>query len=435
MTKKEFRQYMLKGRGCCIQAVRSNPERYRTEVLWACAHEISFDAQCEGSRAWYVYHMIDCYADKTPFLNALISALDHARSTGGWKLQYLGEVLVHFMLDGYPEAETALWRKYDQLYAMLRSKKRQPRRYFAERDDFAALCLDLGERRQAMVRIAQDIGRLYRENGIYSGWHFDWLYVQNGKRILKTLERKAARCENIAAYLRESRRVEEEEYQQRKSREASIRVRSLRLEREGDPAKTREYAEAYLREQDPEKRAEALGLFCRCPYPGDLAPVMEDTRSENAHLRFAAWRVLENTHDPLVREFALAHMDEDTENYFPLLIRNYEQTDAAYITKLVKDIPTDHACTTSWHGLHLDVLNMQDHYGLKPPGELLQHIYETTYCPNCRCLALRQMGKRRLLTAQMLEECLWDSNADVRSFAQRRVRQAARRAEKTMTDS
>ena len=54
---------MLKGRGCCVQAVRRNPERYRSEVLWACRNEISFDAQCEGSRAWYVYQMIDCYED------------------------------------------------------------------------------------------------------------------------------------------------------------------------------------------------------------------------------------------------------------------------------------------------------------------------------------------------------------------------------------
>ena len=51
MTKKEFRQYMLKGRGCCVQAVSADPERWRSEVLWACGHEIAFDAQCEGSRA------------------------------------------------------------------------------------------------------------------------------------------------------------------------------------------------------------------------------------------------------------------------------------------------------------------------------------------------------------------------------------------------
>lgn len=191
MTKKEFRQMLLKGRGCCIQAVREAPERYHSEILWACSHEIAFDTQCEGSRAWYVYTMIECYEDKSPFLNALIGALDKSTSRNLWKMQYFAEVLMHFVLDGSGEAEAALWRKYEALYALLRSKKRQPRRYFSERDDFSALCIDLGQRRDAMVKIAEDIGRLYRENPIYNGWYFDWLYACNGKHILKTLEKKA----------------------------------------------------------------------------------------------------------------------------------------------------------------------------------------------------------------------------------------------------
>lgn len=421
MTKKDFRQYLLKGRGCCIQAVREDPERYRSEVLWACSHEIAFDAQCEGSRAWYVYTMIECYEDKSPFLNALITALDNSTSRNLWKMQYFAEALMHFALDGSGEAEAALWRKYEALYAFLRNKKRQPRRYFAERDDYSSLCIDLGQRREAMVRIAEDIGRLYRENPIYNGWYFDWLYACNGKRILKTLEKKAEKSENIGAYLLESRRVEEEELKNQENRKASARLRSIRLEREGDPEKIQECVDSYLRAEDPEARADALGVFCRCPYPGDLAPVMEDTRSENAHLRFAAWRVLEHIRHPQVREFALAHMAEEPENCFALLLRNYEQKDAAYVTEMVKTVPTDHACTTIWHGLHLDVLNMED-YGLKSPRELLRYIYETTYCPNCREVALRQMGKRHMLTQEMLEECQFDSYDYIRNYAKRCLR-------------
>ena len=48
---------------------------------------------------------------------------------------------------------------------------------------------------------------------------------------------------------------------------------------------------------------------------------------------------------------------------------------------------------------------------------LLWHIYETTYCSCCREYALLQMGKRRLLSAEILEECLLDSNDDIRKYA------------------
>ena len=417
MTKKEFRQYMLKGRGCCIQAVRRDPERYRSEALWACRNEIAFDAQCEGSRAWYVYQMIDCFEDKTPFLHTLIAALDHSRSNYGWKVHYLGEVLVHFMLDGFTEAEEALWRKYEQLYAILRSKKRCPRGYFAELNDFSALCVDLGERREAMVKIAEDIGRLYREYSFYDGWSFDWLYAQNGERILKTLEKKAEKSENIAAYLQESKRVEAEELQNRQNRRPSPIAEGKRL-KQASKEEQLEYMELYLREQEPEERTQALRVFTRCPYPGDISPVVADMESEDPHLRFVARLVLENVQSPQIRQMALDNLDADPDAWFPMVVRNCREEDAAFITTYVKNTPTDRECNTPWHGLHLDVLKMLDH-GKKAPAELLLHIYETTYCSNCRQEALEQMGKRRMLTEEILEECLYDSQEKVRTYARR----------------
>ena len=417
MTKKEFRQSMLKGRGCCVQAVRRDPERYRSEVLWACRNEIAFDAQCEGSRAWYVYQMIDCFEDKTPFLHTLIAALDHSRSNYGWKVHYLGEMLVHFMLDGCTEAEEALWRKYEQLYAILRSKKRCPRGYFAELNDFSALCVDLGERRKAMVKIAEDIGRLYREYSFYDGWSFDWLYAQNGERILKTLEKKAEKSENIAAYLQESKRVEAEELQNREAIRPSPIAEGKRL-KQASREEQLEYMELYLREQEPEERTQALRVFTRCPYPGDISPVVADMESEDPHLRFVARLVLENVQSPQIRQMALDNLDADPDAWFPMVVRNCREEDAAFITTYVKNTPTDRECNTPWHGLHLDVLKMQE-WGLKAPGELLAHIYETSYCPNCRQEALEQMGKRRMLTEEILEECLYDSLDKVRTYARR----------------
>ncbi len=424
MNKRQFRQYMLKGRGCCVQAVRADPERWRSEVLWACGHEIAFDAQCEGSRAWYVYQMIRCYRDKSPFLNQLIAAMDKSRSTGGWKTQYLGEILVHFMLDGSKEAEAALWQHYEALYAMLRKQKRHSRRYFFERDDFAALCQDLGERREAMVKIAEDIGRLYREKTMYDGWCFDWLYATNGKRILKTLEKLGEKNENIAAYLRESRRTEAEDLQQRQNRKPSAAVTGSRL-KQGSREEQLEYMNRYLAEKDLQDRADALRVFVRCPYPGDIGPVAADMYGEDPNLRFVAGLVLENLRSPQVRQLALEKLDSDPETWFPMLVRNYEERDRDFVAEYVKSMKTDHACTTAWHGIQLDVLKMLDH-GLKAPGELLLHIYETTYCSNCRCEALRQLGKRRMLTDRMLEEALYDSQADVRAYAKRLLRSRSR---------
>ena len=417
MTHKTFKDLLIKGRGICVLEVKRDPARYFADLLWACSHELAFDAQCEGSRAWYVYQMICCYPDKSSFLNTLIRNLDNCRSNGGWKLQYLSEILMHFVRDGDREAEAALWRKYDQLYEVLRSKKRLPDRYFAERDDFSMLCVNLGENRNAMVRIAEDIGRLYRENSIYDGWAFDWLYAENGKRYLKTLERKAEKSENIAAYLRESRRTEEEELQEKKNRSPSPVVVGSRLKRAPLEEKLA-YMERYLGEKEPEARAQALRPFTRCPYPGDISPVVEDMGSECTRLRLTAGLVLENIRSDQVRHLALDRLAEDPETWFPMLIRNYEDRDADFVTNFVQSMPMDHSSATYWHAVHLDVLKMADH-GLKVPCQLLMHIYYSTYCSNCRCKALRQMGRRRMLTDEILEECLYDSQEQVRIYAKR----------------
>lgn len=56
-----------------------------------------------------------------------------------------------------------------------------------------------------------------------------------------------------------------------------------------------------------------------------------------------------------------------------------------------------------------------------PPAPIpaLQFIFENTYCSECRADALRQLGRRRKLTPELLEECRYDSNDHIRAYARR----------------
>ena len=94
MTKKAFKEAMLRGLGRCVIAVRKDPEKYRDIVLWACERNIAYDAQSEGTRSWYVYTMANAYADKTPFILAAKEALMKYRPNSGWDLLHLSELLM-----------------------------------------------------------------------------------------------------------------------------------------------------------------------------------------------------------------------------------------------------------------------------------------------------------------------------------------------------
>lgn len=420
MTKKEFKEAMLRGQGRCIQAVRSDPEKYRSIVLWACSHEVAFDPQCEGCRSAFMYEIIGCYEDKTPFLRVLMEELRKTKSNGRWKVLYLAEVLSYFANDGVKDAAKAVWDKYEVLYGALLKKKQRPEGVFPERDDFESLCLVLGSQKIAMVKIAEDIGRLYRTKEFCDGNDFEWLFDSCAKKIMGTLKKQAEKSENIASYLRESEKTEVQWQQPREQNHTQLTgVRLSRwLKNKADGEIVRQYAEAYLLESNPNGRAKALEAFCRCPFPCDPMPIIEDAKSEHPELREAAWQAMENIRHPLVREFALEQLAVNLEDALPVLLVNYQSQDEKLLSEYVKSIKVDFACTTNWHGAQLDVLGMKEH-GLKAPGDLLCYIYETTYCSCCREYALLQMGKRRLLTPEILEECLHDSNYDIRAYAKR----------------
>lgn len=420
MTQKQFKESLLRGQGRCIKAVQSDPDKYYSTVLWACSHEIAFDPQCEGTRAWFVYQLIDCYSDKRPFMEAAVASIRKSKPNVGWKILYLAELLLYFASDGDRVAEQALWSKYEELYITLLTTKRLPKGVFSARDDFAMLCQVLADNKTAMVKIAEDIGNLYLSNEIFDGRDFDWLFATKAKQYMGTLKKCAEKSENIAEFLRAGRTNEElwEKKSEGSTKPQSGRMLSIWLKNKADGETVREYAVAYLAQSDPNNRAKALEAFRFCPYPEHPLPVIEDAQSSCGILRNTAWHVLENMRHPLVREFAIEQLHIDTKNALPVFIANYQPQDEDLLIKLVKAIDVDFECTTTWHGVQLDVLGMKDR-GLKAPASLLCYIYESTFCSCCRERALLQMGKRRLLTNEILDECLLDSNYDIRSYAKR----------------
>ncbi|MBQ9133520.1 MAG: hypothetical protein IJX64_03200 [Clostridia bacterium] len=422
MTKKQFQTALLRGQGRVYAAVTAEPEKYRGILLWACRNEISFDTQCEGTRAWYVYTLIRLYPDPTEFIATAAKHLGQCRSDGSWKIHYYSELLSFFAADGNAAAKAALESKYQQLYAALTGRKRPPRGcFFHQRDDFEQLCITMATDKDAFLRIAADIGRLYRTRPFYSGSDFDLLYDHCGKRYMSALKKAAKTSADIALYLQKQAEYEQTckmRENKRAPAERKGRLLSMWLAAKGDEQTVLEYANAYLAATKPEQRAEALQAFCRCPYPCDPTPLTEDARSDHAQLRRAAWRALQRVRHPTVRQFAFTELQKDADitEVIPLLTKNYQSCDAALLERLVRSLPVERQDPFDWHGAFLDVLAMADD-GLHIPPSLLRHIYETSFCSCCREAALRQMGKCRLLTEDILRECLHDSRDEIRTYA------------------
>lgn len=430
MTKKEFKAAMLRGLGRCVTAVQREPEKYREIVLWACQRNIAYDAQSEGTRSWYVYTMASCYPQRMPFIRAAAEALKKYRPNGGWDLLHLSQFLMFFAQDGSQTARLALEEKYRELLDGMLARKRRPNRVFHELSDLEQLGLVLAVDSKSFLRIAGDFGRLYREKNYLHDGEFAWFFSSKGGQYRRTMETAAQRDKNIACFMQREQAdiaAREECYRQRQtlSPETYTGVRLSRwLAKKADGETVERYALGYREQTRPELRAEALAAFRDCPYPGDPQPVIEDTRSACEELRSAAWRALEQIRHPIVRSFALENAAGGirTPENFALLMTNYVPEDG----QLLEEFLRERIAQKDWDGVHRAGLDIYRAFykdsGIPHPKHLLPLLYEYNPCSFCRESAVRYMAGHRMLTKEILEECLYDSNFDIRGYAAKRLK-------------
>ncbi len=432
MTKKEFKEAMLRGLGRCVRAVQQEPEKYRDIVLWACKRNIGFDTQCEGSRSWYVYTMVKAYPNQDPFIRAAIEALKKYHPNGGWDLTHLGELLMYFATDGHEAARIALEEKYQEILSAIHSLKRRPNRLFCERWDLERLGLMLAIDKDSFLKIAADFGRLYREKKFISDGSFEWFFDTKGGRFKKTMERAAQSNEDIRLYMQKELATIAalDEYRKQRAATAPGEMKGIRLsgwlKNAADPDTVESYALAYRQQTQPEQRAMALKAFVLCPYPDDPTPIIEDTHSPCEDLQDTAWSALENIRHPVVRQFALDNIGQGvrTLENFALLVSNYIPPDGRLLEELLREM----IITKDLHGVHGAGMNIFRAFykgsNIPHPKHLLPLLYEYTPCSCCRRSTLEYMSKHRMLSQEVLEECLFDSDEDIRLFAKRRLRKS-----------
>lgn len=431
MTKQEFKRAMLRGHGRCIQAVRKAPEKYRNIVLWACKRNIAYDAQSEGTRSWYVYTMTNAYPDTESFISAAADALRRYRPNSGWNLLHLSELLMFCAMDGYKTAQQAVEEKYRELLRMMHQRKRRPNGVFHELSDLEQLGLVLAVDRRSFLRIAGDFGGLYQEKRYMDDGDFAWFFEAKGMRYRKTMERAAQTDENIACFLRRELASIAGQEEMRKQRMTSTpeKLTGIRLSRwlskNADRETLEHYALAYPDQTEPRLRAEALEAFSMCPYPGDPLALIEDTDSSCEQLQTTAWHALEHIRHPAVRSFALRNTQKGnhTSENFALLVTNYTLEDGELLETLLREL----ICKKDRDGIHSAGMEIYRTFykdsGIPHPKHLLPLLYEYNPCSYCRQTALEYMSRHRMLTTEILKECLYDSNDEIRRMAKRKLDQ------------
>ena len=399
LSKREFRFAMERGLGRCILALReeNGPERYREQVLWHCRHMMAYDAQCEGGRSLYLHDMIRCFPDPLPFLEILSERLERSFHLTNWEYDRNCETLAYFAMEGDGYAARALENAYDRAIQVLRKKRRKRNGFFPELDNFESLCIQMvthvnpmEEAQMNYLKIVTDMGSLLRERSVLADETMPWFQscAENtlGKRRVARLLRERSDDPNVRAYCRAW------EKEQRRWEAASPRTIAGRTRRpDVDDEPTR-------------------------------AQLLQDARSENEDLRGQAWSLLAKVRDDRVRAFALEQIATGAVDVdlVSMLVSNYRPEDEAVLMKLVRAFPVT-VSGGEWHGAFSAVLDLFEPGRTKqPPKALLPFLYENTLCSVCREPIVKEMGRRRMLTKEMLDECVWDCNDEIRAYARKK---------------
>ncbi len=466
MTKKEFKHDMQRGLGSCIVELKRTPDinRYRDIILWGCNHELAYDAQCEGTRSWYLYQMIWMYEDWSPFFEAVHSGMKRCCTRSGWEFMQHAELCGLMAGGGYEPAGQALNDMYDYLLELLMQRKRRRRaERFPEQKNMEALCIaktayqyaDKKDLEKEYIRIVHDLGRLFRQReGVYSFADFSWFQAEceddMGEAGIKRLLNAYAGQEEVVIY-RKSMEEEKHKLSSRSEKkypaaaeEIHERVKAgekvgigknipsymwMIWKNRGKQEELRNLAELYEKEQEEGIRAELLKLFwnCSCAELLDVDTLIRDTRSQTEALRENAYRTLTYVKSEKVREYGLELLAEGEEKCHALsmLLRNYDAGDRDIIIREIQTIPVSRK-ERDWHRVFWNAMELfRDPAVKKPPKELLTYMYRNTLCSECRESIVTEMGRRRMLTPELVEECRYDCNYEIRKYGERKGRNSA----------
>lgn len=444
MNKRDFKRYMQQGLGRCALALHEsdNIDKYRDIVLWGCLHNLSYDTQCEGTRAAYIYQLVSYFHDDAYFIEPTVDAFLKLPLHLDWTFEHFCELLRIFAENGSMDAKNALYKKYDTLLSLLMGKRRF-RGYDFERDNFERICISLTslDGTDTLLKIAEDMGTLFKENPHYDIGDFAWFFSYSEgrfgkKRLDSILKHEAKQSENILClyekYQRGLQGLNDTVHKPMETPNADNLIAEVgstgklssasrvKFSKYADNGEKTQLALSALRENELSKKAELLSAFQNEGFPIQHETIIAYSKSDYDKLSKTAFDVLTNCKSAAVKRYAYELFDSGESTYYAIqmLIFNYTPDDKSVLLAELNRLKTDYTDESGWHEIGLHILDAFDRK-TRLPKECLLYIYETTLCSCCRKYAIHALAKHRWLTANIIEECRYDSNCDIAEYVNR----------------
>ncbi len=448
MNKRDFTFCMKCGSGRCQVILENNKniEKFRAAVLYGCLTPLSYDEQCEGTRGAYIYRLARCFNDDEYFVIPASEKFSGLSSDCVYYFTHLADLLFCFADNGNKTAAHALEQKYKLLLSeALTTRRSMKLNRILDNFEYLCICIsDLNDDKQ-LLKVSENLGEIFihlKKDGIEKlQFHFIWFFQHSDKKLnrksfRKKLDKLAETSDAVKMFIdvlnfkkpetfhTKTEPLPAEEIISRiTSSENNSVILPARLRRHlfKNPETKIQTEQAVVAECDENKKAALLRLFCSryCVFSLDPSILINYTKSQNTALQSAAFDSLSYIKNPAVHDFAagLIMQNKNDTNALELLITNFQPEDAEVIFRLLKSLPVSYN-EYKWHSAVLSIID-QAYENVKFPLKILMYIYEHSLCSCCRARVLEIMKKQKMLSEDILYECTFDSNEDIREFAEK----------------
>ena len=465
MNREQFRHDLRRGLGSCYAELKQcgDPEKYRADIFWGCDHAFAYDAQSEGVRGPYLFGMIKLLGDYPDFCELAEAGAKSNLMDTTWRFEHYISLLT-LMADAYEPASKIVWEIYQILLHELRTGGQTQWGTWPAYDHMSYLCVLIfddmcgtdDERAEFLLKVFSDYGDIMRMWPHLKAYLEDgWLEAHAGEvlgknRIWKMLEENQS-DPNLYCYLEQWKKNDgerrtlgqltpktnteiktaQEIYKELQAYDEEQEPLGMiqwtrRLEKTGDTGELTKLIEMYGTETDGQMRYRLLFVI-RTKREASvfdkkgIARVISDMDSESDRLKEEAARVLSIIRDDSVRQYAIDRINRGVTDIdtISILIGNYQEGDGRLLAGLIRSISADET-NDFCHGMFGDILDLIDE-SKEADNELsdvlLPYLYHEGNCSGCRRRIVEHMKRRGILTLDIIEQCLYDCNEEIREIA------------------
>lgn len=442
MTKNEFSHAFKRGLGGALLHLINinNREDYKPIVLWCCLHNTCYDTQSEGNRSKYLYDAIKLFQDKEYFETAIIDKFRMETISDYWLFSQLSNLLYLFAANGCGTAKRALYEKYDFLLHKLAAMRKWQGDYSGASETVCEHLISL-DGFEVFKKIITEVGIRIVKAAMPHLFVMDRFYSEakakfGTKRVDSYLRKQACKSDGVALFFKEIHRfdlqVREEqpapnlqEYMCNFVKTTPSKYKNGGYARRFAQIATQEdlltIASAAILEDELEKKLNLLTVFKFTAFPLDEKYIFGLLENPDETIRDRAFMMLEQMVSPSIRDYSNKLLQDRVEvaNALSVLCTNYQEQDEQLLFEIIKEMPI--TPDGEWHGCFWAIEEVYGKRKFKPKTNILSYIYYNTLCSHCRCNVVKTMYRSKVLPPEILQECLYDSSEETRSFARRRI--------------